>query len=95
MIPSKLRYGTLAALHIVFQPKHPIDFLLAVLLWPLVKPSRTGVAGGSRAGAESNSDAKTVLFAKRLYLPEWRREVIEKLQRGERNNSSPEISPES
>ena len=59
------------------------------------KYGRPNAKGGVARGAESSSDAKTVLFAKRLYLPDWRREVIEKLQRGERNNSSPEISPES
>ena len=59
------------------------------------KYGRPSVKRGVARGAESNSDAKTVLFAKRLYLPEWRREAIEKLQHAERDNSSPEVPPES
>ena len=35
----------------------------------------------ARTSADANASLKSQLYAKRLYLPEWRRKVIEKIQR--------------
>ena len=47
--------------------------------------AQAGAASGSSANAASG------LYAKRLYLPEWRREVIEKLQHADDNPSPAEV----
>jgi hypothetical protein len=39
--------------------------------------------GTARTSAEENSSLKSQLYAKRLYLPDWRRETIEGLQKKE------------
>lgn len=44
------------------------------------------------AGAVAKADAKNQLFARRLYLPDWRREAIEKLQNDERSASGVTLS---
>jgi len=93
-LPDKIASPEDYALDLLFAR----DYQVRSVTWNRMldhKYGRPSVKRGVARGAESNSDAKTVLLAKRLYLPEWRREVIEKLQRGERNNSSPEIFPES
>ena len=35
----------------------------------------------ARTSADANASLKSQLYAKRLYLPEWRRKAIEKIQR--------------
>ena len=52
---------------------------------------RTGDIQPARISAEANAGVTLQLYAKRLYLPEWRREVIEKLQHDERNTSEVEV----
>jgi hypothetical protein len=43
------------------------------------------------AGASAGAHGGTQLFAKRLYLPDWRKETIEKLQHDERSRSRTEV----
>ena len=52
---------------------------------------RTGDIQPARISAEANAGVTLQLYAKRLYLPEWRREVIEKLQNDERNTCEVEV----
>jgi hypothetical protein len=35
----------------------------------------------ARTSAEANAGLKSLLYAKRLYLPDWRREALEKIQK--------------
>jgi hypothetical protein len=48
-----------------------------------VNQANAGAAAGAHGGAQ--------LFAKRLYLPDWRKETIEKLQHDERSTSRTEV----
>jgi hypothetical protein len=52
---------------------------------------RTGDIQPARISAEAKAGVTTQIYAKRLYLPDWRREVIEKLQHDERNTSEVEV----
>jgi len=47
---------------------------------------RTGDIQPARISAEANA-GNTQLYAKRLYLPDWRKEVIERIQSAEREQS--------
>jgi Terminase small subunit len=55
---------------------------------------RTGDIQAARVTAEAKAGVSTQtpqLYAKRLYLPEWRREAIEKIQKAEREASGIEL----
>jgi len=52
---------------------------------------RTGDIQPARISAEAKACVSTQIFAKRLYLPDWRRKVIEKLQNDERNACGVEV----
>ena len=56
-----------------------------------IQPAR--ITAQASAGASSNAQAQTGLYAKRLYLPEWRRKVIENLEKIEALSPSPAASP--
>jgi len=49
--------------------------------------TRTGDIQPTRISAEAKADATSQLYAKRLYLPDWRREIIEEIQRAERESA--------
>ena len=93
-LPDKITSPEDYALDLLFAR----DYQVRSVTWNRMldhKYGRPNAKRGVARGAKSSSDAMTVLFAKRLYLPEWRREAIEKLQHAERDNSSPEVPPES
>lgn len=48
---------------------------------------RTGNIQPTRISAEAKAGVSAPLYAKRLYLPEWRKEAIEKIQRAEPEES--------
>lgn len=52
---------------------------------------RTGDIQPARISAEAKAGNLIQLYAKRLYLPTWRQEAIEKLQNDERNTSGVEL----
>jgi phage terminase small subunit len=56
---------------------------------------RTGDIQPTRISAEAKAGATSrlaQLYAKRLYLPDWRKEAIEKIQSAERQEQKPEIT---
>ncbi len=48
-----------------------------------------------RISADAKTGGVAQLYAKRLYLPEWRKEAIERIQRAEREESGAELTTES
>jgi len=64
-----------------------IGFLAGILLKALHQ--RPG-----RISAEAKAAVISQLYAKRLYLPDWRKEAIEKIQRNEREASGTEVTIE-
>jgi hypothetical protein len=55
---------------------------------------RTGDIQPARISAEANAGITSQLYAKRLYLPEWRKEAIERIQSTEREESGTELTTE-
>ena len=55
---------------------------------------RTGDIQPVRISAEAKTGVFSQLYAKRLYLPEWRKEAIERIQRAEREESGTELTCE-
>ena len=51
---------------------------------------RTGDIQPARISAEAKAGNTSQLYAKRLYLPEWRKEAIERIQRAEQQESGTE-----
>jgi hypothetical protein len=47
----------------------------------------TGDIQPARITAQAKADVATQLYAKRLYLPDWRKKAIEKIQRAEQEAS--------
>jgi hypothetical protein len=45
----------------------------------------------NQANSQSNAQNTNQIYAKRLYLPDWRRETIEKLQNDERNSGGSKV----
>ena len=56
---------------------------------------RTGDIQPTRISAEAKAGSTSQLYAKRLYLPDWRKEAIEKIQSAERQEQKPEITTRS
>ena len=56
---------------------------------------RTGDIQPVRISAEAKTGGVSQLYAKRLYLPEWRKEAIERIQKAEREESGAELTTES
>jgi hypothetical protein len=52
---------------------------------------RTGDIQSTRISAEAKAGVSTQIYATRLYLPEWRKEAIEKIQRAEREASGSKL----
>ena len=59
----------------------PVDLRNANAIGRLAGPLLKAIdQRAARTSAETNAGLKPVLYAKRLYLPDWRREAIEKIQ---------------
>jgi hypothetical protein len=55
---------------------------------------RTGHIQPARISAEATASVASQLYAKRLYLPEWRKEAIERIRKAEREDNGIEFSSE-
>ena len=52
---------------------------------------RTGDIQPARISAEAKAGNISQLYAKRLYLPDWRKEAIERIRRADREESGTEL----
>jgi hypothetical protein len=64
--------------------KHPKLGDLAIVKMFETGFKRTGDIQPARISAEAKAGNTSQLYAKRLYLPDWRKETIERIQRAER-----------
>jgi hypothetical protein len=55
---------------------------------------RTGDIQPARISAEAKAGNISQLYAKRLYLPDWRKEAIDRIQRADREKSGTEFPTE-
>jgi hypothetical protein len=60
----------------------PVDLRTSNVIWRLAGILLKAIdQRTARTSAEANASPESQLYAKRLYLPEWRREAIEKIQK--------------
>jgi hypothetical protein len=71
--------------------KHPKLGDLAVVKMCETGFKRTGDIQPARISAEAKAGNTSQLYAKRLYLPDWRKETIERIQRAEREDNGIEF----